>query len=262
MRPAAVAGSFYPGDRDTLMRAVRGLLRSVAAPEEDANPSPKALIAPHAGYVYSGSVAATAYAQFASLRGTVKRVLLAGPAHRVYLRGVAVPSVDAFDTPLGPVAVDAEARRLALEVEGVAVNDEAHAAEHSVEVHLPFILEALGPVLVLPMVVGGGPPTVLADILDRLWGGDETRIVISTDLSHYHDDATARRLDRATAGAIVARRWEDVGPQQACGAGPLRGLLLAAERRDLPVRLLELRTSADTVGPPDRVVGYGAFTVG
>ena len=187
-------------------------------------------------------------------------MLLAGPAHFVPVPGVALSSADAFATPLGPVTVDDAARERALTVAGAVVDDAAHAGEHSLEVHLPFLTEVLGPVPVLPLLVGQGGSTVLADVLDALWGGDETRIVVSTDLSHYHDDATAKAIDRETADAIVARS-ERLEPERACGAGAVLGLLEVARRHDLAVRLLDLRTSADTAGDPDRVVGYGAFAL-
>jgi AmmeMemoRadiSam system protein B len=257
-RAAAVAGAFYPADPDALRRTVAGHLDSAAPPSDES--APKAVIAPHAGYVYSGPVAATAYRTLVAARPTVRRVVLAGPAHFVPLRGVAVSSADAFATPLGTVTVDDAARACALDVDGTVVDDAAHADEHSLEVHLPFLTAVLGEVPVLPLLVGRDGPVVLADVLDALWGGDETRIVVSTDLSHYHDDATAKAIDRETADAIVAR-CDTLHPERACGSAAVLGLLEAARRHDLTVRLLDLRTSADTAGDPRRVVGYGAFTL-
>jgi MEMO1 family protein len=260
VRPAAVAGSFYPSDPAALRRTVAAHLAAGApAAHETDEHSPKALIAPHAGYRYSGPIAATAYRTLARARGAVERVLLAGPAHFVPVSGVALSGADAFATPVGPVLIDAAARER-LTVAGAVVDDAAHVGEHSLEVHLPFLIEVLGPVAVLPLLVGPGGSTALADVLDALWGGDETRIVVSTDLSHYHDDATAKSIDRQTADAIVARTAH-LHPARACGAGAVLGLLEAARRHDLAVRLLDLRTSADTAGDPDRVVGYGAFTL-
>lgn len=258
VRPAAAAGSYYPDDATALQRSVAGYLaRAAPAPGLGAA---KAVIAPHAGYRYSGPIAATAYAALTPARGVVRRVVLAGPAHRVPVEGVSLSSAGAFATPIGPVDVDAAACSAALSVDGVVVDDEAHAAEHSLEVHLPFIVETLGgDVKVLPLLAGDS--NVLADVLDAIWGGQETRIVVSTDLSHYHDDATAKALDRKTAAAIVARRPEDIRPDQACGATAVCGLLEVARRHDLGVSLLDLRTSADTAGQPDRVVGYGAFAL-
>jgi hypothetical protein len=258
VRRAAVAGSFYPSDPQALRRTVAAHLAG-AAPDPD-GPAPKALIAPHAGYRYSGPIAASAYRTLAGARGTVRRVLLAGPAHFVPVEGVALTSADAFATPLGPVAIDGDARAKALTIPGAGVDDTAHGDEHSLEVHLPFLMEVLGDVPVLPVVVGRNGPPVLAAVLDALWGGAETSIVVSTDLSHYHDDATARALDQETAAAIVARA-ETIPPDRACGAAAVVGLLAAARRHDLAVRLLDLRTSADTAGDPSRVVGYGAFAL-
>lgn len=262
VRPAAVSGSFYPSDPVTLRRQVANHLdRAVAPPVERADePSPKALISPHAGYRFSGPIAATAYRTLAPARSTVRRVVLAGPAHFVPVHGVALSSADAFATPLGPVAVDEDARARALTIAGAAIDDLAHAEEHSLEVHLPFLIEVLGAVRVLPVLVGRDGPPALADVLDALWGDDDTRIVVSTDLSHYHDDATAKVLDRDTAATIVAR-GETIPPDRACGAAAVVGLLAAARRHDLTVRLLDLRTSADTAGDPARVVGYGAFAL-
>ncbi len=226
--------------------------------------APKALIVPHAGYVYSGPVAASGYARLIPSAAGITRVVLLGPAHRVPVEGMAVPTVDGFTTPLGTVPVDDDARGQALSCRGVHRDDRAHADEHSLEVHLPFLQRVLGPEgwSILPLVVGRADPGAVADLLDALWGGPETLIVVSSDLSHYHDAATASRLDARTARAIVERDTTHLDPSDACGAYPLRGLLLAAERHDLPVHLLDLRTSADTAGGPQRVVGYGAFTVG
>jgi AmmeMemoRadiSam system protein B len=258
VRPAAVTGSFYPADPDSLQRTVAAQLAD--ATQSAGGPAPKALIAPHAGYRYSGPIAASAYRTLTGARASVRRVVLAGPAHFVPVDGVALSSADAFATPLGPVAVDDDARAQALTVAGTGVDDTAHAPEHSLEVHLPFLLAVLGDVPVLPVLVGRDGPPVLAAVLDALWGGDETRIVVSTDLSHYHDDATAKALDRETAAAIVGRA-ETIPSDRACGAAAVIGLLAAARRHELAVRLLDLRTSADTAGDPARVVGYGAFAL-
>lgn len=262
VRPAAVAGVFYPDDPNQLVGMVDADVGG-AEVGPDAPVPPKAIVAPHAGYVYSGPIAGTAYATITPLRGTVERVVLLGPAHRVPLRGMAVPSVDAFDSPLGPVPVDEEARRLARACDGVVIDDRPHAGEHSLEVHLPFLQRVLGTEgwKVLPVVVGHARATDVACVIEELWGGPETLVVVSTDLSHYHDDATARRLDRATADAVLARDLDHIGPEDACGAYPLRGLLLVAQRKGLAVTLLDLRNSSDTAGDPDRVVGYGAFAL-
>lgn len=258
VRRPAVAGTFYPSRPDELRAAIeRAFAGAGATPARDAGDdisAPKALVAPHAGYVYSGAIAASAYARVAPARDRIERVVLLGPAHRVWLEGVAASGYDAWRTPLGDVPVD---RPL-----NVPVDDLAHADEHSIEVHLPFLQAMLGDGFTLvPLVVGHASPHHVAALLDDLWGDAETLVVVSTDLSHYHDHATATDLDRATAARIVTRDYEAIGDRDACGAFPLRGLLFAATQRGLDVELLDLRNSGDTAGPPDRVVGYGAFAV-
>jgi AmmeMemoRadiSam system protein B len=221
---------------------------------------PVALIAPHAGYRFSGAVAAAAYAQLAGCRDDVARVVVLGPAHMVPLAGMAVPGVDAFATPLGPVPVDQEARRAALDVPGVAVADRPHAAEHAIETQLPFLLRAIGrPVPVLPVLVGVATAEAVAGLLSALSTGPDTLVVVSTDLSHYLDRAAAIRRDRRTATAIVARAPEALRPDDACGFRPLCGLLRHAADRDLSVQQLLLATSAKAGADPIRVVGYGSF---
>lgn len=257
VRPAAVAGTFYTADPHALAAEVDRYM-AVAPP---AVPPPKAVIVPHAGYRYSGPVAGTGYAALRARAGEIERVVLLGPAHRVALRGMAVPSVDAFSTPLGPVRVDSEAREITLGLPGVVVDDLPHRDEHSLEVHLPFLQRLLGDFSVLPVVVGHAPAPLVADLLDAVWGGDETLVVVSSDLSHYEAYESAARHDRATAQAIVAGRGDLVGPYDACGCYPVRGLLEAARRRGLTVQLLDLRNSGDTAGPRDQVVGYGAFAL-
>jgi AmmeMemoRadiSam system protein B len=260
VRPAAVAGLFYPEDARALAARIA---RDLAVVVPDAEPAPKAVIVPHAGYVYSGPVAAHAYARIRRLRGTIAHVVLLGPAHRAWVQGLAVPSADAFATPLGTVAVDDALRRRALASPGVQIDDHAHAAEHSLEVQLPFLQETLGTGWsLLPLAVGDAAPGLIADVLDAVWGGPETLIVVSSDLSHYHDYATARAQDAATAAAIVARNPHAISDDDACGARPVRGLLVAARQRGLDVRLLDHRSSGDTAGDHDRVVGYAAFALG
>jgi hypothetical protein len=206
-------------------------------------------------------VAASAYVRVAPGRGTVQRVVLIGPSHWLALDAVAASNAGTFATPLGELAVDMDGRRAVLSCPGVVVDDRAHVKEHSLEAHLPFVQEVLGEVAVLPLVVGRVPATVVADVLDAVWGGPETLVVASTDLSHYHDHATATVLDRGTAEAIVACRPGQVGLDRACGAFAVRGLLEAAHRHRLEVDMVDLRTSGDTVGGRDRVVGYGAFVL-
>jgi MEMO1 family protein len=257
VRPPAVAGTFYPAEPAVLRSVVERSLNEARA----AGGVPKALIAPHAGYVYSGPVAGSAYAQVLAARGRITRVVLLGPAHRVPVAAVAVASADAFSTPLGLVPVDTATRDALVDAGLVVVDDHVHAREHSLEVQLPFLQVALGDVTVLPLAVGHVSADRVAEILDQVWGGDETLVVASTDLSHYHDRATATELDRRTAAAIVDKRPDRLGTGDACGVLAVQGLLLGAAARDLDVELLDLRTSADTAGDPDRVVGYGAFAL-
>jgi AmmeMemoRadiSam system protein B len=247
--------------RAELDAAVRRYMAAVPAGAAS-EPAPKALIAPHAGYVYSGPVAASAYARLAARRGAISRVVLLGPSHRVYLRGLAAPDVDAFATPLGEVPIDRAWLARALELPQVQVLYRAHELEHSLEVHLPFVQVALGAFSLVPLVTGDASPREVAEVLDALWGGDETLVVVSSDLSHYHGYEQARRQDAETAHAIEALRPDAIGEDDACGRVPIRGLLVAAEKRGLGVRRLDLRSSGDTAGPRDRVVGYGAFAVG
>ena len=259
VRPPAVAGLFYPADPGALRSAVEEAVAVTGGTH--AVPVPKAIVAPHAGYAYSAPVAGSAYARVAPGRGRITRVVLIGPAHRTAVPAIAASTAEAFATPLGEVGVDTSSRDALVEAGLAVVHDEAHAQEHSLEVHLPFIQVCLGDVTVLPLAVGHVPPATVSEALERVWGGAETLIVVSTDLSHYHDHATATDLDRKTAASIVARRPDRLRPYDACGLIPVQGLLLAAERHQLDVELLDLRTSADTAGGPDRVVGYGAFAL-
>ena len=255
-RRPAVSGMFYPGEASALAAEVASYLAEAKAGAGAR--APKAIIAPHAGYIYSGPTAATIYARLAPLRGVVRRVVLAGPAHRVFVRGAAVPSVRAFDSPLGEIPLDAEALAAIRDLPFVAVSDHAHAREHSLEVHLPFLQAVLGSFALVPIVVGDAQPDEMATLYERLWGGDETLIVVSSDLSHYLPYEAARARDGDTARAILDLR-DDLVPEEACGAAPINGLLRAARRRALVPELVDLRNSGDTAGDRDRVVGYGAF---
>ena len=255
-RPPAVAGTFYPESRKQLERELRDLLSQAPTPSD---PPPKALIAPHAGYVYSGPVAASAYARLAPARGVVSRVVLMGPSHRVALRGLALPDASAFATPLGRIELDAEAMIRALELPPVRVLHAAHEQEHSLEVQLPFLQVVLGDFSLVPLVAGDASAAEVALVLDALWGGDETLVVVSSDLSHYHDYATARRLDAATTRAIEALDAGALGEGDACGRVPIRGLLELARARGLSPVTLDVRNSGDTAGARDSVVGYGSW---
>jgi len=259
VRPPAVAGLFYPDDPAELEAAVRTYLAEAAGKARPDAPPPKAVIAPHAGYVYSGPVAASAYVPLARGRGRIRRVVLLGPSHRVPFRGLAASSAAWFETPLGRVPVDRTAVAALLDLPQVRVLDAAHAQEHSLEVHLPFLQAALGDFALVPLVVGDASPEEVGEALERVWGGPETAVVVSSDLSHYLDYETARRVDAATARAIEALEPEAIGYEQACGRNPVNGLLWVARRKGLHAHTVDLRSSGDTAGPRDRVVGYGAW---
>lgn len=259
IRPPAVAGRFYPEGPVELRHLVAELL---AGAPPAAAPAPKALIAPHAGYVFSGPIAASAYANLAPARDTIKRLVLLGPSHRVAFSGLAAASVAAFATPLGQVPVDTEAVRQLLKLPQVQVCDRAHAGEHALEVQLPFLQAVLDEFALVPLLVGEATADEISAVLDALWGGPETCIVISSDLSHYCTVALARELDGATARAIVALAPEEIGEEGACGRLPILGLLRVARRRGLHARVVDLRNSGDTGGPRQQVVGYGAFVFG
>jgi AmmeMemoRadiSam system protein B/AmmeMemoRadiSam system protein A len=257
IRPAAVAGMFYPAHPDQLSRELKVMLDRAAPPSRAE--LPKAVIVPHAGYVYSGDIAASVYRRLSAARDTIKRVVLLGPAHRVFVRGLALPASEGFATPLGTVKIDAAARESVLALPQICVDERAHAPEHSLEVQLPFLQTVLGDFMLLPLVVGDATPAEVAEVLERVWGGPETLIVISSDLSHYLPYAAARRLDRATADKIL-RGEHALVHDEACGATPVNGLLLAARHLGLEAELVDLRNSGDTAGDRSRVVGYAGFT--
>jgi AmmeMemoRadiSam system protein B len=240
-----------------LKASLNGYLDEVASRRMEA--SPKALIVPHAGYIYSGPVAASAFALLRDMRSEIERVVLLGPSHRAPLTGLAATEADAFLTPLGAVSVDREALRDVLALPQVKIDESAHAMEHSLEVQLPFLQRVLGRFTLAPFAVGDATPEAVAEVLEMLWGSRETLIVVSSDLSHYHDYDTAQRLDAETTRAIEAGEFERLGPESACGRVPVRGLLLAAARHQLRCQTLDLRNSGDTSGPRSQVVGYGAY---
>ena len=259
VRPAAVAGAFYPAAAQELAWEVDDMLAHCGAAEPLPG-FPKALIVPHAGYVYSGPIAAEAYARLHAARGIVRRVLLLGPCHRVAVRGLALPDASAFETPLGRVAIDQDAVAALAGMPQVAASAAVHAQEHALEVQLPFLQRVLGGFSLLPLAVGAATPTEVAEVLERLWGGAETLIVISSDLSHYHQYEEACALDRRTTQEILdfSARLDH---EQACGATPVSGMMLAAKRHGLRIELLDLRNSGDTAGGRGRVVGYAAFAL-
>jgi hypothetical protein len=255
VRRPAVAGTFYPADRQELHRLVTKYL----AVADTQGPVPKALIVPHAGYIYSGPVAASAYVYLVKAQGTVSRVVLLGPAHWVAFSGLAASSAEAFVSPLGEVPVDRHALQQILKLPSVHVLDEAHVREHSLEVQLPFLQVVLGNFSLVPLLVGEASPEEIAVVLDLVWNGPATAIVISSDLSHYYDYETARRLDQVTSHAIEQLRWQDIQTEQACGYYPVRGFLYAAQQHRLSAKAVDVRNSGDTAGPHDTVVGYGAY---
>lgn len=260
-RPPAVAGAFYPADPGTLAHDVRAYLDAVSSPQQSHDGPPKALVVPHAGYVYSGPIAASAYAQLLPFKDRINHVVLLGPCHRVPVAGVALCSADSFDTPLGSVPLDHTQDAALLALDNTEVFDAAHLPEHSLEVQVPFLQEALSDFTLLPLVVGGATPAQVAQVLDCVWGGEDTLIVISSDLSHYLDYDTARTLDQRTSDAIETLSGDTIHDDQACGRYPLKGLLETAKRRGMSVETLDLRNSGDTAGKRDQVVGYGAWAL-
>jgi AmmeMemoRadiSam system protein B len=257
VRPPAVAGTFYPGASRALAQSLAQLLGD-AAREAPERAVPKAIIAPHAGYVYSGPVAASVYALLAPARRRINRVVLLGPTHRIALRGLALPGCQAFATPLGTVEIDVAAVAALRGLPQVAISAAAHAMEHSLEVHVPFLQTVVEKFSLVPLAVGDASATEVAEVLDRLWGGPETLIAVSSDLSHYLPYGDAQAVDRATAKAILDLATE-LSHEQACGATPVTGLTHLARSRGLRPELIDLRNSGDTAGDKSRVVGYGAF---
>jgi hypothetical protein len=256
IRAPAVAGTFYPADAGRLRAAVEGHLAASAA---CAGGAPKAVISPHAGYVYSGPVAGHAFASLAGHAPRIRRAVVIGPAHYVPFRGIAVPSGKAFRTPLGEVPLDRGALEGIRDLPQVHTADAPHAPEHALEVELPFLQAVLGEFALVPLLVGNATPEQVGEVLDRLWGGPETLLVISSDLSHYEPYARARAHDATTAAAIERLDFARLGPRDACGWLPIAGLLAEAGRRRMRAERLDLRNSGDTAGGEDQVVGYGAW---
>ncbi len=255
IREPAVAGLFYPEDAQSLSQEIEELLANVSSSAE----LPKAIIVPHAGYIYSGPVAASVYARLKPAHGRIRRVVLLGPSHRVPFSGLAVPNADQFLTPLGSISIDRDAIESLAGLSQVVTLDAAHEYEHSLEVQLPFLQKTLEEFSLVPIVVGDVDGEKVAEVLERLWGGEETLIVISSDLSHYQDYVTAQKMDRATSDAIVGLHPDDLGYEDACGRIPVKGLLLQAKHLGLEGEVVDLRNSGDTGGDKRRVVGYGAY---
>jgi AmmeMemoRadiSam system protein B len=257
VRAPAVAGTFYPGEGRELAHTLAQML-GAAAHDAPQRAAPKAIIAPHAGYIYSGPIAASVYTLLAPARGRIKRVVLLGPTHRVAVRGMALPGCTGFATPLGNVEIDDAALEALSGLPYVRVSAQAHALEHSLEVHVPFLQAVLEHFTLVPLAVGDASTQEVAEVLERLWGGPETLIVVSSDLSHYLSYGDAQALDRATAQSILSLAT-DISHEQACGATPVMGLNFLARRRGLKPELIDLRNSGDTAGDKNRVVGYGSF---
>lgn len=256
IRHPAVAGTFYPADRQQLAVTIRGFLDSAGA---DAGlVFPKAMIVPHAGYIYSGQTAAEAYARLAAGRKTIRRVVLLGPAHRLAVRGLALPEADVFETPLGRVALDKAAMASLRTLPQVVVSAEAHAHEHALEVQVPFLQSVLEEFSLVPLLVGAASGGEVAAVLDALWGNEETVIVVSSDLSHYLSYVQAQQIDHQTVQKILALE-DSLTHQEACGGTPVNGLLRAARKYGLHPSLLAMCNSGDSAGDKQRVVGYAAF---
>ncbi|WP_027148428.1 AmmeMemoRadiSam system protein B [Methylobacter tundripaludum] len=256
-RQPAVAGSFYPVNPEQLHLMLDQFLNDAATDEK----VPKAIIAPHAGYIYSGPIAASAYARLKKAHDKITRVVLIGPSHRVAFRGLAVSRSETFTTPLGSVPVDQAAVQTLVQLPFVEYIEQAHTYEHSLEVHLPFLQEMLDSFEIVPIVAGDASPEQVSQVLDALWGGDETLIVISSDLSHYHDYATAQQMDKSTSQTIEQLQYERLTPESACGKVPVSGLLKLARKKSLSVTTIDLRNSGDTAGDKASVVGYGAYVI-
>ncbi len=256
-RKPVVAGTFYPDDPQVLALMVDELLAQ--------NPGrcarPKALIVPHAGYIYSGAIAASAYNTLHPLRDSIRRVVLLGPSHYVAFHGLAYSEADAFATPLGAVELNKKDLPLIQSLPQVKQLEQAHQREHSLEVQLPFLQRTLARFTLLPLVVGEASAKEVGEVLERLWGGDETLIVVSSDLSHYLSYSEAKMVDLATSQAIEELNTAGIGAEQACGRTPIIGLLNRAKAHHLQVTTLDLRNSGDTAGTKDRVVGYGAYVL-
>lgn len=256
VRLPCVAGYFYPAEQNILAATVQELLANAKIIAVSA---PKAIIAPHAGYVYSGPIAATIYKTLTAHKDQITRVVILGPAHKVGFKGIAVTQIANFATPLGMIPVDLASIAKIVNLPGVHIFEHAYDMEHSLEVQLPFLQTILSKFSIIPCVVGDAKPEDVANLLEHLWGGPETLIVISSDLSHYHDYATAQQMDTATSQAIVALAPQQIADNQACGRLPVKGLLLAAAKLNLQAQVLDLRNSGDTAGDKNRVVGYGAY---
>lgn len=255
-RPPAVAGQFYTANPVALREQLARWLKASADAEVPV--PPKFLLVPHAGYIYSGAMAARGYALLHPHRERIRRVVVLGPAHRVAVNGLAIPSVAAFDTPMGAIPLDRAALDRLKDLPQVVVSDEAHAFEHALEVQLPFLQQVLDRFTLVPLVVGRASPAAVAEVLERLWGGEETLIVISSDLSHFLPYEQARAKDHQTLRRILALT-SNLDHDEACGAAAVNGALKAAAEHGLSPQLLGACNSGDTAGDHARVVGYASL---
>ena len=260
IRKAAVAGQFYPDDPLQLQETIAGLLSEAGSSENNAV-QPKAIIVPHAGYIYSGLAAASAFASLLPFRKKITRVVLLGPSHRVGFKGLAVSNADYFQTPLGNIRIEKDSIDHILSLPQVSSIDEAHQFEHSLEVELPFLQEVLDDFSLIPIVVGDADSQTVSEVLELLWGSEETLIVISSDLSHFYDYKNAQQRDKATCQSIENLSPELINYDDACGRNPIKGMLVSAQKHNLTVTTLALCNSGDTAGDKDRVVGYGAWVL-
>lgn len=262
-QPPAVAGIFYPAEPNRLQHDVDEFLnqaRSGVLIEVPAGQRVKALIVPHAGYIYSGAVAATAYTQLQEQAKDITRVVIFAPAHRLAFSGLATATADWFQTPLGTIAIDKVGRQHLMDSDGpVRTLDEAFHDEHALEVQLPFLQRILGDFELLPLLVGDVSPLEVKNVMKQCWGGAETLIVVSSDLSHFHDYDTAERMDQQTSACIETLQPENIASGDACGRIPINGLLLAAKEKGLQGKTIARCNSGDTAGDRQRVVGYGAY---
>lgn len=265
IRPPAIAGSFYPADADLLKSEIDGLLdAALHADIAHGDTLPKAIIVPHAGLMFSGAIAALGFATVRALKDTVRRIVIIGPAHRMAFQGIALAKADGFATPLGNVRCDLPGLQAALALPQVQILDEAHRQEHGLEIELPFVQRLFGEsadVAIVPLLVSHCAPRQVHEVIEKLWGGPETLIVISSDLSHFHDYDTARRLDNHTRDMIERLDAENITPRDACGALPVAGMLLSARKRGMTIQTLGMRNSGDVTGDKSRVVGYGAWAI-
>lgn len=262
IRQAAVAGMFYPADPSELTLTVNALFRTATtASSQQTPPCPRAIIAPHAGYIYSGPTAAKAYLCLQNCHSHYNKVVLLGPSHRVAVNGLALSSADSYQTPLGTIPLDIDTMQALDTYDFVSINDLAHRDEHSLEVHLPFLQTTLDKFSLVPIVVGDIEPSRVAKILELFENEEHTLIVISTDLSHFHQYADAQRRDQNTSAAILNYDYNAIGYEDACGRNPVNGALYWAQQHHHSIELMDLRNSGDTAGDKERVVGYASYHI-